>query len=92
MNQYLKSRVLITNIEMFLDSTLKFVLKSLNLGRTIMNYTTLDYCFKFLNKIFEWNREINLESFHRCVQDQMLKIHRNLRFGRPKQKILSTLD
>ena len=72
------SQITGTNIQMFSDRALKFVLRALSLSRPGV---TPDYCFEFLNKFFEWNREIDLESFHRCLQDQMLKIHRNLRFG-----------
>jgi hypothetical protein len=75
------SQITGTNIQMFSDRALKFVLRALSLSRPGVNYITPDYCFEFLNKFFEWNREIDLESFHRCLQDQMLKIHRNLRFG-----------
>ena len=70
-----------TNIQMFSDRALKLVLRALSLSRSGVNYITPDYCFEFLNKFFKWNREIDLESFHRCRPDQMLKIHRNLRFG-----------
>ena len=88
------SQITGTNIQMFSDKAIKFVLRALSLsrGREGRNYITPDYCFKFLNKFVESNREIDLELFHRYLHDQMLNIHINRRYLRPKQKILSTLD
>lgn len=56
------SQITGTNIQMFSDKALKFVLRALSLSRP---------------RVFEWNRKIDLESFHRCFKDQMLKIHKN---------------
>lgn len=58
------SQITGTNIQMFSDRALKLVLRALSLSRSEV---TPDYCLEFLNKFFEWNREIDLESLHRCL-------------------------
>ena len=53
------SQITGTNIQMFSDRALKLVLRALSLSRP--GVITPDYCFEFLNKFFEWNREIDLD-------------------------------